>query len=193
MKTKCQNVIIDLDNYKKLEGDNDLPYNITITRSKKDPIQIPRFFLSFIKFNKLKFENVDNVVGIDGNFMFCAECVNKNKMKFYFPDLETIGTNFLDSFTFNNKITFKFPRLKKIDWSCGANINYFMKNTFYVQSELTIECDKLISTVPTSFYNARLNKLTIPYDFLHIINQEQNINKIKIYIPKRMISNEIII
>ena len=64
-----------------------------------------------------------------------------------------------------------------------------MKNTL---SELTIECDKLISNVPTSFYNARLNKLTIPHNFSSIFNL-QNITEIKIYIPKRMILNEIII
>ena len=188
MKTKCQNVLIDLDNYKELKEHNDIPYNITITRSKKDPIKIPSFFLSRVTFNKLKFENVDNVVGINEYFMLGAKCVNNNKMEFYFPDLETIGIHFLNNFTFNNNITFKLPRLKKINYYCGKNINCTMKNTL---SELTIECDKFILNVPTSFYGACLNKLTIPYDFPHII--DQTITEIKIYIPKRMISNEIII
>ena len=113
-------------------------------------------------------------------------------MKFYFPNLETIGRSFLNNFKFNNKITFKLPRLKKIGRSCCANINHYMKNTL---SELTIECDKLILNVSTFFFNSRLNKLTMPHNFSHIINkkQKQKINEIKIYIPKRMISNEIII
>ena len=188
MKTKCQNVIIDLDNYEKLKSNNDIPYNITITRSKKDPIEIPSFFLSHVTFNKLKFENVDNVVGINDFFMSGAKCVNKNKMKFYFPDLETIDKNFLLCFAFNNKITFNFPRLKETDWFFGSSIN---RNTNNTLSELTIECGKLFKNDPKFFFHACLNKLTIPYDFLH--NMDQTTTEIKIYIPKRMISNEIII
>ena len=198
MKTKCQNVIIDLDNYKELKEYNDIPYNITITRSKKDPIKIPSYFLNNVKFNRLKFENVYNVVGINDFFMSGAECVNKNKMKFYFPDLETIGSSFLSTFMFNNKITFNFPRLKEIDsWFFGVNINCNMNNTL---SELTIECGNLFLDVEfldveSIFYCAGLNKLTIPLPFLNRLykQNQQNINKIKIYIPKRMISNEIII
>ena len=103
-------------------------------------------------------------------FMSCAECVNNNEMKFYFPNLETIGRSFLNNFKFNNKITFKLPRLKKIGRSYGTNINYCMKNTL---SELTIECDKLILNVSTFFFNSRLNKLTMPHNFSHIINKKQ--------------------
>ena len=193
MKTKCQNVLIDLDNYKDLERKNNIPYNITITRSKKDPIHIPSFFLSYIKFNKIKFKNVYNIVGIGNFFMSGSKCVNNNKMKFYFPDLETIGRSFLSNFKFNNKITFKFPRLKEIDCFCGANINYYVKNTL---SELTIECDRTFESKLFSFSNAQLNKLTIPSNLLFFYQyKKNNINKTKIYIPKRtiMIPNEIII
>ena len=71
-----KNIIIDLDEYFDISGDYKKKFkqrkklcNVIITRSKTTPLIIGSCFLSCWKIEKLRIDNVYNVIGIRDNFL----------------------------------------------------------------------------------------------------------------------------